>query len=269
MENIDFDDRFWSKVDIGNPEECWEYTEALHPSGYGSYWNPDIKDNVRSHVYAFEDAHRKLEDDEEIRHKCDNRSCCNPHHLTCGTRQDNMRDKCRRGRQNAVGTSVFDEEHVIRMRKLYWNEGFSQNALAEVFGVSQPCVSNIVRGERYTNLPMPSTESRPDRTITVSDPEVDKLESIAEEIERRKSLYTADNLEPKEVVEIRWRYWGLQESGASIGKRFGITQGHVSNLARGDKWPYVSGPTSREEAKEMIPPEDLDLELNGHSSDSD
>lgn len=265
MDEIDRDDRFWSKVDIGNANECWEYKEALHPSGYGAYWDPNRGKGIRSHVYAFEDVHRDLEEDEEIRHKCDNRACCNPNHLTCGTRQDNMRDKCRRGRQNSVGTSVFDDEHVIRIRELYWNEGFSQNALAEVFGVSQPCISNIVRGNRYPDLPMPDTDSRPDETISVSDPEVQEIESVAEKIERRKSKHTADNLTPKEVVEIRWRYWATVESGPQIAEDFGIVQSHVSNLANGEKWPYVDGPTSWEEAQEMTLPSNLDIKSNGNS----
>lgn len=252
MNSIDPTDNFWSRVDISDESECWEWNESLHPNGYGSYWDPEEKEGIRAHVYAFEDAHEKLED-REVRHRCDNRSCCNPAHLTCGTRQDNMQDKCKRGRQNSVGTSVFDDQHIIKMRELYWNEGYSQNALAEAFGVSQANVSQIVRGKRYPNLPMPDTTSRPS-TISVSDPEVEKLPSYAEEIKERKAQYTEDNLEPADIVRIRWIYWTTDTSGPELAEEYGVTQGHICAIAKGQKWQFVSGPTNHTEAMNLTLP---------------
>jgi predicted transcriptional regulator len=155
------------------------------------------------------------------------------------------------------------------MRKLYWNEGFSQNALAKVFGVSQANVSQIVRGKRYPDVEMPDNSSRPDRTIAVNDPEVEKLNHVSEEIERRKSKHNQDNLEPEDVVCIRWEYWMTVPSGEKTGEmianQYEMSKSHISAVARGEKWPYVDGPTSRAEADKANPPSELDLNLNGHA----
>jgi predicted transcriptional regulator len=159
------------------------------------------------------------------------------------------------------------------MRKLYWNEGFSQNALADVFGVSQANVSQIVRGERYPGVEMPDTNSRPSQTITVSDSEVEEVDRIAEEIERRKSKHTANNLSPEEVVKIRWQFWlhatdpeiDKLHAAKQIAADYGMCAGHIKGLCHGRKWPYVDGPTSRAEFDEADPPSELDLNLNGHA----
>jgi len=30
-------ERFWDKVDIGEPDECWNWKAAIESSGYGSF----------------------------------------------------------------------------------------------------------------------------------------------------------------------------------------------------------------------------------------
>gem|GEM_PF-6576504 len=35
---MDVSDRFWSKVDIRGPNDCWEWQAKRHPRGYGVFW---------------------------------------------------------------------------------------------------------------------------------------------------------------------------------------------------------------------------------------
>lgn len=90
--------RFWSKVRVGKPNECWEWTGARNRTDYGKF-------KVRS--YQLELAPRlawQLGTTEQIPprlhccHTCDNPPCCNPAHLFIGTNADNMRDKIAKGR---------------------------------------------------------------------------------------------------------------------------------------------------------------------------
>jgi transcriptional regulator with XRE-family HTH domain len=256
MDSIDPNDNFWSRGDIGDENKCWEWEDACDPQlGYGRYWNPKTKSKIRSHVYAYEDAHGEL-GNKEVRHHCDNRACCNPAHLGAGSRQDNMQDKCKRGRHNSVGTSVFEDHHIIEMRELYWNKGFSQNALADAFGVSQANVSQIVRGKRHPDHPMPDTESRPD-TIPSNDPRTDELPSYAEEIESRKAEYTKDNLEPEDVVRIRWVYWTVGTTTEELAEEYGMSATHIQKIVTGKKWQFVNGPTTYDEAFTSVIPSSI------------
>ena len=91
--------RFWEKVAIGTPDECWPWLGARLPKGYGR-----VKVNGRAtltHRVAYFIANptsrmkyaRRL-----ILHSCDNPPCCNPKHLRLGTFRDNRLDlKVRKG----------------------------------------------------------------------------------------------------------------------------------------------------------------------------
>jgi hypothetical protein len=91
-------ERFWSKVAIAGPADCWDWQGSSRGGGYGRF-------KVASHVQIA--AHRTawtLHNDRDpggliIRHKCDRPVCCNPFHLEIGTHADNVADKYARGRQ--------------------------------------------------------------------------------------------------------------------------------------------------------------------------
>ena len=89
-----------------------------------------------------------------IPHSCDNRRCCNPDHLRPGDQWENMQDMVDRRRtkgkqandKNPMAKLSFAEAREIR--DLYVI-GFSQQLIANKFGVSQVSISKIVRNERY------------------------------------------------------------------------------------------------------------------------
>lgn len=89
-------DRFWSKVDIKSPGECWNWKAFRNSRGYGMV---GALGKVRSaHRVAWMFTHGEISSDICVCHKCDNPACCNPNHLFLGTVKDNMHDKVIKGR---------------------------------------------------------------------------------------------------------------------------------------------------------------------------
>jgi len=136
-------ENFWSKVDRGGPEECWEWQVCLNkPGGYGQY---------RAHDYSTKLAHRiawRLENGDPgdllVLHKCDNKQCVNPSHFYLGDRSDNRMDEVRRGSRGKL-----DPEQVHEIRQQYKTEDVIQQKLATEYDVAQSNISRIVNNERY------------------------------------------------------------------------------------------------------------------------
>lgn len=76
-----FLERFWSKVDVGDEDECWWWTAALNSKGYGSFrvndrWVPS------SHVVAYElQKGEEVPPGWDVDHTCHNRDCQNGAHF--------------------------------------------------------------------------------------------------------------------------------------------------------------------------------------------
>lgn len=148
-------DRFWSKVDRGEPDECWPWlgTKQLpNPAGmvYGSF---GLTENGRSrtyraHRFAYVLANGEIPDDYVIMHTCDNPLCVNPGHLKAGTQADNVADQYAKGRGTygeKHGRSKLTEAQVLEI--IASDE--TCKALAERFGVHNSVVSNIRIGKKW------------------------------------------------------------------------------------------------------------------------
>ena len=77
---------FWSKVQVGPPDECWPWIGYKDRYGYGRFSSTIL---VNSHI-ASRFAWQLTHPDEELGkrlvcHKCDYTSCVNPSHLFAGT----------------------------------------------------------------------------------------------------------------------------------------------------------------------------------------
>lgn len=88
--------RFWSRVKIGKPDECWPWDKPGHNFGYGSA-RANGKNDV-CHRISYKDCVGPIPKGLVVRHACDNPICCNPNHLDLGTQKDNMDDALIRGR---------------------------------------------------------------------------------------------------------------------------------------------------------------------------
>lgn len=89
------EDRFWAKVQRGNPNECWLWVGAVS-NGYGMIGNVDGRPMVGAHRASFFLAHGYWPN--VARHSCDVKRCVNPAHILDGTHADNSRDAMERGR---------------------------------------------------------------------------------------------------------------------------------------------------------------------------
>lgn len=89
--------RFWSKVDMRGPDECWDWQASRHHTGYGRFKIAGTISGMANRI-AWALSHRQDPGNMLVRHSCDRPQCCNPAHLELGTHADNMADKSARGR---------------------------------------------------------------------------------------------------------------------------------------------------------------------------
>lgn len=145
--------RFFSRVDYGPSDECWEWTHDQNSNGYGRF---SLKDrSLSAHRVAFEIFGAKIPDGKVVCHTCDNRLCVNPAHLWLGTQSENLADAVRKGRmfrpdtraeRNGNTKLTWDDVHKIRKQV---SSGIRQNDIARAFGVSPSTIANIKNHETW------------------------------------------------------------------------------------------------------------------------
>lgn len=152
--NLDVSKRFWDKVHkIVDLDACWPWIAANTVRGYGCFWYHGKY--VSSHRFAYALAnHRQIEELKVIRHKCDNKICCNPKHLEEGSQVDNMRDFYERQFHNWGETSSgakLTEAQVIEIRKRAAT-GESHSGMAKDYCVGRRQIDRIANRTSWTRL---------------------------------------------------------------------------------------------------------------------
>lgn len=100
-------ERFWAKVLKGGPDECWPWTGARNPHGYGKLKIKRTRMVITAPRFAFA-VHFDVDPGEQcVLHRCDNRACCNPNHLFLGSQLDNLADMRAKGRARHWGRDPF------------------------------------------------------------------------------------------------------------------------------------------------------------------
>ena len=148
--------RFWDKVEILGPDECWEWIASCNDDGYGQFCINGVVG--RAHRFSYELHKGPIPEGMLILHSCHNPPCVNPYHLRLGTVQDNMDDKVNAGRQykpshvgNLNPTANLTENNVIRIRELLTTD-LRQWQIAEMFRISREAVSNINTGRTWSHV---------------------------------------------------------------------------------------------------------------------
>lgn len=132
--------------------DCWGWTGALDDEGYAvlSLWARPAR-AARAMLALI---YGPLPPGMVVRHKCDNRVCVNPDHLTVGSQADNIADKVARDRQargtgNAAAKLTEPDVRDIRARHA---AGASAKALAREYGVNPRAITFVVRGTTWRHV---------------------------------------------------------------------------------------------------------------------
>lgn len=145
--------RFWSKVDIKENNECWNWLGYTSSSGYGKF-RLDYKSEF-AHRIAYR-IHTKKVIFGNLMHTCDNPRCVNPHHLREGSHCDNMSDMCFKDRQNNRqgennSRAILTEKDVIKIRKLR-KQGYSNIELGISYKVNPNVISKVCTGRTWNHI---------------------------------------------------------------------------------------------------------------------
>lgn len=89
-------DRFWCKV--RKSDGCWEWTGSIGSHGYGQIMDRGTPLTVHRVSYLLAHGEDSIADGLYVMHRCDNKKCVNPDHLSLGTHADNMADMTSKGR---------------------------------------------------------------------------------------------------------------------------------------------------------------------------
>jgi len=151
-------DRFWPKVSRRSDVECWEWT-AAKCFGYGVIGSGGHDGRMlRAHRVAWELLVGRLDDDDCVLHRCDNRGCVNPKHLFVGDRADNNADCRSKGRAaasastrhvgRANGRAILVEGDISEIRAQL-AAGVSGAEIARALGVSKETIYAIKSGRNW------------------------------------------------------------------------------------------------------------------------
>lgn len=142
-------ERFWRYVQKGWGDECWVWTGPKNGTGYGvlTHGRRGRLGTYSAHRLSFVMHVDELSRDDYVLHSCDNRVCVNPRHLHIGSHQENAdeavaRGRIRRGAEH--GGAKLSSADVERIRAMY--PRLFQREIAELFGVSQTLIGQILRG---------------------------------------------------------------------------------------------------------------------------
>jgi hypothetical protein len=150
--------RFWAKVNIQGPDDCWNWKVYINAYGYGQFHLNGTP--YLAHRLSWELTYGPIPKGLCCCHRCDNRKCVNPSHLFLGTHKDNTQDMISKNRSshginNGInnGRATLTEEQVIEIRRLYALENhLSQVKLGILFGVSDSQIDNIVQRKSWKHI---------------------------------------------------------------------------------------------------------------------
>lgn len=152
-ETAQIEKRFWAKVQMGDPDDCWLWLGTKNGKGYGQIriWDRAIGTHRVSYSLHF----GMVDEGKCVLHSCDNPSCVNPSHLLMGTHADNCADKIAKNRlPRGVDTSMakLTESQVREIRRRNAEEGIGWRRLSREYGVSGGCVAAVILRKSWAHL---------------------------------------------------------------------------------------------------------------------
>ena len=150
--------RFSRLFTRGASGECWEWSGAIIPTGYGRFNAVTHRGRqaVPAHRFAYVSANGPIDGGLVVRHRCDNRRCVNPTHLELGSQADNLADMVKRGRAKKArgemaGKAKLTADDVREIRRRA-SAGERHPPIARDFGVHTASVWAIVHRHHWAHV---------------------------------------------------------------------------------------------------------------------
>ena len=80
--------RFWSKVPVAGPDDCWPWLGAVQANGYGIFFIGQGRGTTTAHRVSYAIGHGEPVG-LQVDHLCRNRDCVNSTHLEAVTNREN------------------------------------------------------------------------------------------------------------------------------------------------------------------------------------
>ncbi len=153
---------FWSRVNIGGEDDCWEwkvFTQSKKKMRYPTFRQNNK--NMNSHRFSWIIHNGPIPEGMLVLHRCDNPPCVNPNHLFLGTHLDNARDKIEKGRGGDTANTgnrtnrrncKFTEKEVKEIRDLYSTGEFLYKELAVMFGAGYSTIGHIITRKTWSDV---------------------------------------------------------------------------------------------------------------------
>lgn len=139
--------RFESKTLLIPFHECWEWVGCKRKNGYGALGLGGRGGGERgAHRVSYEIFNGQIPDGLCVMHRCDNRGCVNPHHLSLGSHKENTRDCISKGRFRVRKLSIAQ---VSEIRRKYSLGKSTYRGLAREFDTTKSNIEKIVKGETW------------------------------------------------------------------------------------------------------------------------
>ena len=143
---------FWSRVRVGEKDQCWPWTGPRNRKGYGEIAVPAFiaTRKTRAHRVAFILENGAMAQTAHILHRCDNPPCCNPRHLRQAGNAENVAERISKGRSAESPTTKLTPSQVRQIRGI--GDSMSRQQLGRLFGISGRNVLSILRRETWRSL---------------------------------------------------------------------------------------------------------------------